>query len=422
MSNNPIPTPADRSPSDRDQDVVTYRVFAGLRNDVDPERFDAPDLAYAVNCDLDKSGRLARRSGYASVLAGASHSLWSWDDTIALFMQGSTLYRLNPDYSKTALAIGLTSGLRMSYWRANSRVYFSNGIQTGIWENGTIRSWGLPVPALPGCSLTVGSMPAGTYQYVATYFRSDGQESGAGVAGSIAVPEGGGLIFNLPDSTAPGVTSKGIYLTTPNGDILFQALVVPQGGGAVAYQGDTSELSTELKTQFAQAAPGGQKIAYYRGYMLVADDATIYPSLPYAYELFDLRRFIPADSRVTMLAPMEDKEIHESEGRNSGLFIGTDRSCGVLVGSDPSNFQYVPKLDYGAIDGAVDYVDGALFESGATGARPLPMWLTTQGICVGMPGMEIRNLTRTKYGFTAAGRGAAMFQPGPNRFVAVSNY
>jgi hypothetical protein len=49
------------------------------------------------------------------------------------------------------------------------------------------------------------------------------------------------------------------------------------------------------------------------------------------------------------------------------------------------------------------------------------MWHSQQGICVGMPDLSIRNLTRSKYTFSASGQGAAVFMPGPNRFIA-TNY
>jgi len=108
-------------------------------------------------------------------------------------------------------------------------------------------------------------------------------------------------------------------------------------------------------------------------------------------------------------------------GKNSGLFIGTDTSCGVLIGSSPEDFQYIRKTSYGAVDGALAYVDGALYGDNSLGARELPMWLSTQGICIGMPDMTIQNLTRTKFGFTVGSQGAAIFMPGPNRFIANSN-
>jgi hypothetical protein len=116
-----------------------------------------------------------------------------------------------------------------------------------------------------------------------------------------------------------------------------------------------------------------------------------------------------------MLAPMEDKS-----GDASGFFIGTTKSCGILFGTGPESFGYMPKTDYGAVQGALAYVDGALYLDGSLGARPLPMWLTTQGLCSGLPNLEINNLTRSRYTFPISPTGAAMFDSLANTFVAVS--
>jgi hypothetical protein len=406
---------------ERDQDVVTFEKFAGLRNDVSPERFEPGDLAVATNIDIDQSGRLSRRQGFTSAVAGSAHSLWS-DETeqIGLYVAGNQLMWLKPDLTHVAIKNLTNAAARMAYWGVNDRVYFSNGMDSGVFEAGAVRSWGLPVPPLPGVSTTVGYMPAGIYQFVVTYFRNDGQESGADLAGAISVSAGGGLNFTMPVSSDPTVTQKGLYLTTPNGGDLFLAMTVPNSQVTASYTNDTTELELPLNTQFFSAPPPGQVVAYYRGRMYVAAGDVIYPSVEYAYELFDLRLNILMSGQVTMLAPMEDKE-RGGEGQHSGFFAGTDESCGTIVGSEPQDFQYVHKMAYGAIAGAIDYVDGALFTDGSATTRPLPMWLTTQGLCIGMPDMEIRNLTRTKFNFAASGQGAALFMPEQQRFIANSN-
>jgi hypothetical protein len=120
-----------------------------------------------------------------------------------------------------------------------------------------------------------------------------------------------------------------------------------------------------------------------------------------------------------MMLEMVDRELYDT-GKSSGLFIGTDRSCGVLVGSSPADFQYVPKASYGVVFGASTVIDGTMFQDGAAGVRELPMFLTTQGICVGMPDLTIKNLTRSRYSFNVGSQGAALFMPGPNRFIATS--
>ena len=139
----------------------------------------------------------------------------------------------------------------------------------------------------------------------------------------------------------------------------------------------------------------------------------LYPSEEYAYEWFDLRKGIPFDGRITLFAALEDT-------REPGVFIGTDRSCGVMMGRGPGEFTYTPKVSYGAIEGSMVMVDGSLYADDSARARMLPMWLTPYGICSGVPGMEIRNLTRTTYSFPVGGRGAGLFIPGPNRLILSS--
>lgn len=390
---------------------MEFRAFTGIRNDRPVERFDPSDLSVAQNIDIDNSGAISRRAGYTLRMAGAKHSLWSDDDeTIALYVNGTSLMRLNADLSGTMLMTGLTAGLRMAYWKALDRVYFTNGQQSGVLDNGIVRSWGLAVPPAPGVSVTVGAMPAGSYQYTVTYFRSDGQESGAALASAVTVPDGSGLTFVMPTSSDPTVVSKGIYISTPNSEVMYLAAVVPNSTMSTTYTESTAELNLPLVTQFLAPPPAGQIVRDYRGVMYVASGDAIYPSEEYAYELFDLRKAIPLNGRVTLVEAMDNTD-------GNGLFVGTDRACGILAGNGIADFEYVPKMNYGAIEGTSVRVDGSLYGDDSAGARILPMWLTTQGVCVGLPNMEIHNLTRTRYRIVASGKGSGVFLPGPNRLI-----
>lgn len=406
------------APGEREPGLVSYAAFTGLRNTISHERLSATELEVGDNVDLDSSGRLARRAGYTSVLAGTYHSLWADDEGAeCYFVSGTTLNRLNANYTATAMAT-LTSTDRVSYSKVNDRVYYSNGVDTGVMDAGTARTWGLAVPALPGATATVGALPPGIYQFVVTQLRGDGQESGAGLAGAIELTaSGNGIIFTLP-SAADEASYQAVYLSPPNEAVLYLAATVAVGEATVTCTG-VGDGTLPLLTQFLSPPPAGQLVAYYRGRMYVAVGDTLFASSPLGYELFDLREYAQLDGRITMLAPITDKEVGDSS-RNSGFFIGTDKSCGVLVGSGPADFQYVPKTRYGAVEGALAFVDGSAFADAATGERDVPVWLTEQGICAGLPNMEVRNLTRTRYTFTASGMGAAVFVPGPNRLITTS--
>lgn len=400
----------------RDQDVVAYEGFKGLRNDVLPQRFSIADLAIAQNIDIDESGGISRRTGRTSKYAGVVHSLWA-EGSLGLFMEGGNLKRLNTDYTATTMRSGLAVLPAMRYQKVNDTVYFTNGQECGLVERGVARSWGIAVPPPPGAAATVGNMPAGDYQFAMTYLRADGQESGTGLAGRISVPDGSGLNFTMPTSSDPNVAMKALYLTTPNGEILYRALVQMNVAGSCSYRNDSSELNLPLTTQFMGPPPAGHLLGYYHGRMYVAVGENLFYSEPYAYELFDLRRYLSFDGRITLFAPIEDRD-------NPGIFIGTDTSTCWLNGVDPDEFKMVPGVNYGAIIGAMTNVDGAMYADHGNGARMLPMWLSMQGICVGLPGGTVQNITRSKYfsPVPAQSSGCALFKPDSTQFVAVANY
>lgn len=406
---------------ERDQDTVTYSGFTGLRNNIAEERFAVTDLAAAVNVDLDESGRLQRRDGYTSVMAGTKvHSIWSDEnEEVCLYVANGTLRRLLSDYTSVTVRASVTD-LPMAYTRVNDLVYFSNEAVRGVYDirAGAARGWGIIPPSPVGVIASVGALPGGTYQVTTTYLTADGRESGAGLAQAIDVGDGSSLVITLPVSADPQVVAKNVYVTTADGDVLYELTTLPNATTTTTYNGGV--LARPLETQFLREAPAGQAVAFYRGRMFVACGDALYASSAFGYELFDLREYIQLDSRITMLAPMLDKEFSDAS-QNSGFFIGTERSCGILVGSEPGNFQYVPKTAQGAIPGTVAMVDGTLFADGSSTARLIPLWLTQRGICVGLPNMQVQNLTRAKYDFSATGQGAALFRHELSRYIVNFN-
>lgn len=406
--------PTEFKPKRRaDRDAVTYAEFSGLRNDIAPERFDATDLAVANNVTLDKSRRIARRAGATRRVNMPAHSLWAAGDQ-ALYVSADALYRLSAALVPTLLRNGM-SGAPVSYARAGDSVYFNDGVVSGVIEAGAARSWGMAVPQV-AANVAVGDLTPGTYGFTATYLRADGQESGAPGAAFGTLAAGQSFTITVPASIDPDVVGKRIYLTTPDEEALYCAATLDNTGAAYTPSAaDIAAMNEPLITQFMGPAPAGQLVAYYKGRMFVAVGDVLYPSEPFAYELFDLRNYIQLDGPITLLAPMEDQS-----GEGSGFFIGTTKSCGVLAGSDPAEFKYTPKTEYGAVQGALAFVDGSLFLEGELGARSLPLWLTTEGICAGMPSLEVSNLTRSRYGFATGAAGAAYFDPDASMFVAVT--
>lgn len=101
-------------------------------------------LVEAVNIDIDNTYAISSRDGSDKKLSGTdAHSFWTNGD-VALFVDGATLYLLNPDYTATELLTGLSRGFRMSYAEVNDRIYMSNGSYIGYYSLGSMNLLRVP--------------------------------------------------------------------------------------------------------------------------------------------------------------------------------------------------------------------------------------------------------------------------------------
>jgi len=126
--------------------VILLRGTTGLNNTVDPTRL-GPDengqtpLAVAYNVDIDPTGRVSRRRGFTQKRSDVSHSGFC-DGGDCLYVSGSSLYRLNPDYSREELRSDLTPESPMSYVQVAGQIYYSNGFQKGrVPQGGSATPW-----------------------------------------------------------------------------------------------------------------------------------------------------------------------------------------------------------------------------------------------------------------------------------------
>lgn len=127
---------------------ILFRAATGLNTRIDPARLrydpktGVQELAVAYNVDIDDTGRISRRKGYTEIFSSPAHSLFAMND-LCLFVSGSALMRLNTDYTTTVLTT-VTANARMSYAPANQQIYYVNGFEKGIYEDGSISTWELP--------------------------------------------------------------------------------------------------------------------------------------------------------------------------------------------------------------------------------------------------------------------------------------
>ena len=386
---------------DPKEGLYEHAQFDGLRNNVPADRMGLNDLTVATNIDIDDSKRATRRKGHsAAVVAGAFKSLWS-NGTVALAVKSETsLVLISPTFTEKTLRTGLTPGLDMSYTAPVTAVYYSNGVETGVVQDGLSRTWGLEPPAYqPAASVVGGILPAGRYQFTVTYLRADGQESGTGRAGYIDLAVAGGIsLSGIPVSADAGVVDKCLYFSKNNGETLYRAGTVANSATVFSYYAD-GPGTVPLRTQHLFDAPAGQLVDTFGGARaLVASGDTLYYSEPYALELFDLRKNFRLPHPITMVAALDN-----------GVYVGTDNGIMWFDGTVPEKWEYVPRLAYGAIRGAAAYCSRDMVLDG-NGNKDVVVFATKQGLCVGEDGGNITNLTQARFAYPTQERGAAVIR------------
>lgn len=142
------------------RDVSLFKGTTGLNDKVDSVRVKPEELTSAVNVDIDRTGRISRRNGFASVLAKGSHSIFPCGN-YCLFVSGTDLCVLNPDYSWSAIRT-VTQGARMDYYKLGSAVYYLNGHERGIVIDRVHTAWNALAYVGPATTRTFSDPPIGT--------------------------------------------------------------------------------------------------------------------------------------------------------------------------------------------------------------------------------------------------------------------
>lgn len=384
--------------TNEDKDVFTFAKFLGLRNTVGIESLDPGDLSVAINVDQTDAYRLRRRKGFeATTVTTPRHSLWS-DGLTALVVNGSNLVQVQPDLTERTVRSGLTPGLRMHYVVIGDRIFFSNSVETGVFQDGNTRSWGLEVPSpLPFVTALGGNLPAGIYQYTMTYVREDGQESGAQPSGNFSLAVPGGLRFNdLPVPTDPGVLFKRLYVSDANGDQLYALLTLAPTARTASYT-EYRTGTLPLASQFLDPALPGVLLAHFAGHVLLARDNRLYRSETYAPELFDLRKGLAVPSRITLVVPMDD-----------GIYLGTEDEIFWLNGRNPAEWRLDRKDVHGAVFGTAAYGPAEDVLEGQNGQ--VVIFVGTKGIVAGFNGGTLLSLTEERYSFPVMTEGAGIIR------------
>lgn len=370
-------------------------------NNIDRVDSIAPDeLREASNVDIDRYGKVSRRTGYSQIVAGTgARSIWS-NGKILLYADGTDLIRIHPEQNNatTVLDSRFTPGESVCYLDVNGDVYYSDGLVTGkLNQNSGLSTWGVEQPS--GQPLVVpsatGGLDEGVYQVVVTYISDTGEESGTSGGIKATVPAGGGIsLMSIPQPVSNNVTHVGIYATKANGDTfyLYETIAVGVTSRTISA---TSTWGRTLETQFMSKMPPAELLAFYNGRIYSAKGNIVTFSEPLRYGLYKpSRNIFVYPSEVTVIAPVAD-----------GIFIVADRTY-FLQGGDPSVMQQVEKLEYGAIKGS-----SLVLPVSATGTdEPVVAWWSSKGLVYGRNGGSVENVMEKRVAVDEYVNGALLYR------------
>ena len=141
---------------------------------------------------------------------------------------------------------------------------------------------------------------------------------------------------------------------------------------------------------------GTQMIEYMGRIWVVYDNMLIYTD-PYS-ELTDLREnFIPVGERITNFGAVSD-----------GLVVTTNEHTYFLSGRDPAEMSMDEKAPFGGISNTMIQVDGRVLGEGQNTLGLL--WTSDQGICGGLPGGAVINITQAQIKELSGIGGAALLR------------
>lgn len=384
---------------------LTIERCLGIDNVNRPERADKSRFQELLNVDITDVGSIHRRMGTALAYSGNAHSLMAYGSEL-LFVEGTSLLKLESDGTTTTIRSDLTSTRKMASLELDGKLYYSNGTDSGVYSLGATRSWGLSLPEPPLLVATTGDLLNGTYKLSITYKRSDGQESGASVPASIAITDGG-IRVTVVASTDPDVSSMCIYCTSCDGEVLWRQATMSNEDASFTIGSGLLNSGAPLLTKNMVAPPSCEKIVFYRGRLYMSSGTTIWHTEPWNYELVSLdRNFVYFDSKVTMLEAVE-----------TGLWVGTRDKSFFLSGSDPmadGGFQLRTKTATGCINGASTVIDSFVMGREGIPGGKVAIWASRDGIFAGDGNGNLIDMTSNYFVPPDADEGWACFEKNPD--------
>lgn len=178
-----------------------------------------------------------------------------------------------------------------------------------------------------------------------------------------------------------------------------------------------TETLGAISGQTLSRPPLATEIEYYKGRIYLADGKWLWATELYLYDKLDrTKNFIPFEHDITMVRAVGD-----------GLYVGTTAQLFFLQGILAKGLERTLVVDSPVMRGSsVRAPTADVHPQAKNGPVPegnSPVFMTGDGICVGLDGGQVYNLTRGRVGFPSAQSAAALYRDdqGANAYVAVAD-
>ena len=375
----------------RESDLVRLAGFPkGIDNLSREESTPRGALRAAVNVDLDSTGKLSRREGFALLqsLPGL-HSLFA-DDRFPFLVgaDANTLYLFDDTLQRTA-AVTLQRDAPLHYALNLFGLFYSNGTDCGMIDlAGQRRPWSAPQPAGQP-TLTVnpiaGGLTAGAYQLAITFLDADGMESGANNASWIDVPEGGGIVLTDWPEMPADAAAVNIYLSPANGDLMYLVDTL-RPALPPSYLLGRRTSGKALSTLFLTPMPPATMLCVSNGRLFGNHQGTLIWSESLNYGLTKRSENWVQFPAISLIA----------DASGNGLFVASENRTYFMEGTSPAQWRRRVVHTSGAVPGTRIYLSASSVGLDAPGV--VPVWLSTGGdLIAGLPDGSIARLHKDTY-------------------------
>ena len=173
-----------------------------------------------------------------------------------------------------------------------------------------------------------------------------------------------------------------------------------------------------IRGKLRGAPPMATALAHYNGRIYLANGKTLWATELYLYDVVDkTRNYKQFEADITLVASVSD-----------GLYVGTRGGVYFLGGDTLDTLKMRVVSTSAALPGSMVYVPSDRVTSQIPGnqpysTKPVALFMTTTGLCAGMDGGVMYDLTQDRVWFPDAVSAAAMFreQDGMSQYVGVTD-